>query len=315
MNRWSTTTYKSLVTPVANDEYVWQTKVPAMALEHDFLLKGVFAITAFEIATSSERERELYVHAGIDYQSWAVASFRNKLQDIHPDSFEAMLSFSLILMVLALASARYSSGMDDSVSTNMVQSTLTHFELLRGCAVVLDNQPTFIEESPYIRRLKRFSELPQVPLDAAADAAMSKLSEANEQRVASSIADPYERRVEQVSYWQACKMAISLLRECWAKCADADHRGYALGWLNMAGEDYVKAIKASDGIALLTLMYWGVLVESLGHEVWWAKDFGSLLVQEISTRMFNDHVQALANELILAARKLTQETSATRATT
>ncbi|KAK5032049.1 hypothetical protein LTS07_004671 [Exophiala sideris] len=286
-------------TPVANDEYIWQTKVPAMSLEHDFLLNGLFAITAFEIATSTGRDRHDYVDAGIAYQTLAVSSFRTQLPNIQPDSFEAMLCFSLMLMVLALASAKFSSQTGEFESPNMVQSMLTHFELLRGCAVVMDNQPTFIEQSPYIRRLKRFAELPQVPLDVAADAAITRLSEANELRVASSMADPYERRVEQVAFWQAY----------------SEYKGYALAWLNMAGEDYVKAIKANDGIALLTLMYWGVLAETLGQEIWWAKGFGCLLINDISTQRLDDSVQALARDLVSSAWNLIQENLVTKATT
>ena len=315
MNRWSTVTYKSMSTPVANDEYIWQTKVPAMSLEHDFLLNGLFSITAFEIATSSERDRHCYVNAGIAYQTLAVSSFRNQLPNIQPDSFEAMLCFSLMLMVLALASAKFSAERNDFGSVNMVQNMLTHFELLRGCAVVMDSQPAFIEESPYIQRLKRFSELPQLPLDAAVDAAIAKLSQANELRVSSTVADPYERRLEQIAFWQACKTAILMLRECWSKCADVNYKGYALAWLNMAGEDYVNAIKANDDIALLTLMYWGVLAETLGHDIWWARGFGCLLVDQISTERLDDNVQALGKELVLSAWKLIQETPATKATT
>ncbi|KAI1616363.1 hypothetical protein EDD36DRAFT_461246 [Exophiala viscosa] len=314
MNRWSIVTYKSMSTPIANDEYMWQTKVPAMSLEHDFLLNGLFAITAFEVATSYERDRHCYVNAGISYQTLAVSSFRNELPNIQPDSFEAMLCFSLMLMVLALASAKFSSEGNDSGSVDMVQNMLTHFELLRGCAVVMESQPTFIEQSPYIRRLKRFSELPQLPLNAAVDAAISKLSETNELRVASTVADSYERRLEQVAFWKACKTAILMLRECWVKCADVNYKGYALAWLNMAGEDYVKAIKANDDIALLTLMYWGVLAETLGQDIWWARGFGCLLVDQISTLRFDDNIQAPGKELVLSAWKLIQESSATRAT-
>lgn len=36
MHRWSTCTYKSCVTPQANDEELWEQKVPVLAVQYDF---------------------------------------------------------------------------------------------------------------------------------------------------------------------------------------------------------------------------------------------------------------------------------------
>lgn len=312
MNRWSTVTYKSLCAKVAEDDLVWQTKVPALSLQYDFLLNGVFALAAFEIASSTlERNRAPYLNAAFEYQILALGKFRPQLQDINPASHEALLCFSLILMVLALASAQFVADSPRGGHDTMVQNTITHFELLHGCTRVLESEKDYLEKNPYARKLKRFEELPRVALDPRTAAALAKLSEANERRITSSINDPYECRIKQVSYWESCKKAVSLLQEFFAKCVDSiDYQGYILGWLNMAGDDYIRTIKAGDRIALLILMYWGVLVETLGHQVWWARTFGGRLIEEISNKLLNEgEADTMTTDVILWAQKLVRSVS------
>jgi len=323
MNRWSTVTYRSMCTPVAKDDYVWQIKVPSMAINFDFLMNGLLAITAFEIGSTFDNAP--YVHAAVEYQTLAIGSFRKQLQDVHPNMIEPILCFSLMLMVLALASAQCRLSSRPSVPTephnasassspadaDMVASTFIHFELLRGCGVVLEGHAQYLAESPYIRRLKRFEELPLTALDPAMESAITKLTEANEARIISSVGEPYEHRVKQIAHWEVCKKAISLLRECFAKCANEDYCGYVLGWLNMAGEDYINAIKDNDNVALLVLVYWGVLIQTLGHQVWWARHYGRLLANEISSRR-NANVtepDPITDDLILLAREFVNQTA------
>ena len=133
------------------------------------------------------------------------------------------------------------------------------------------------------------------------------MAELNDKRITSSLRDTDQRRVQQVEYWEACKTALGLLRALYEKCVDDFTRGYALGWLNMAGDKYVKAVTDGDAAALLILMYWGVLVERCGHQVWWAEGFGGSLVAEIARRPLFEDTDAVAKDLILRARQHTKE--------
>ncbi|KAL6243111.1 hypothetical protein RBB50_010211 [Rhinocladiella similis] len=290
MNRYSTNTYKSMCTPVAEDDYFWHTKVPAMALHFDFLLDGIFAVTAFEIAATYENDS--YVHAAYEYQTRSISAFRRHLDDALPETIEPMLCFSLMIMVLALASSQArpetassgrpnSDGMTSPSGNDILGSIITHFELLQGVSAVVERNADYVTNSPYINRLKPFEELPLTKLDPEIESALSKLRDCNEARIASTVNESYEHRVKQISLWETCKKALSMLRECFSKCADETHSGYTLGWLNMAGDDYIRAITAEDTTALLLLMYWGVLCQSFGHQVWWARSYGGLLVDEL----------------------------------
>ncbi|KIW46357.1 uncharacterized protein PV06_02033 [Exophiala oligosperma] len=289
MNRYSTTTYKSMCTPVAEDDYFWRTKVPAMALHFDFLLDGIFAVTAFEIAATYDNDS--YVDAAFEFQTRSISAFRRHLDHAPPGTIEPMLCFSLMIMILALASAQTQPDAASSLNlggNDILQSTITHFELLEGVWAIVGRNADYLANSPYISRLKLFEELPLTTLDPEIESAFSKLSDYNEARIGSTVNEAYEHRVNQISLWETCKKALSMLRECFAKCADETYSGYTLGWLNMAGDNYIKAIKSGDTTSLLLLMYWGVLCQKSGHQAWWARSYGGLLVDElVRTKLAN----------------------------
>ncbi|EXJ58682.1 hypothetical protein A1O7_06111 [Cladophialophora yegresii CBS 114405] len=311
MHRWSTVTYKSVCTPAAGDGPVWRDKLPKWALRHDFLLNGMLSLTAFEAASASVagQNRDRYVTAAIEYQSVALTQFRQHLQLVqmgphrHPSnsSFEPVLAFSMMLMVLALASAQFTGGQ------GMVQNTITHYQLIRGCGTVLgDAGEEYLASNPYVLKLTRFDDLPRLPVDSPSAVVLARLNEANERRLTGSVGEPYEARVQHVKYFEACKKSIGLLEQYFAKCmgdvVDESYQGYILGWLNMAGDEYVSAIKDGDRVALLVLMLWGAVVEQLGHKVWWARRFGRLVVEEIAMQVGKDgDADALTREIIALA--------------
>lgn len=312
MHRWSTTTYKSCCTPGSGDDEVWQFMVPESALQYDFLLNGVFALAAFESARSlkGKSSYEKYVDAAIEYHGRALSSFQSRLPDVLRDGHEAAFCFSLMLMVLALASVQAPSS--NGHGGNIVQSAITHFELVRGCVPVAESKEGYLAENPYINKMPRFEDLPRATLGAPIEEVLTKLGELNDRRITSNIHEPDEKRVQQVAYWETCKKALGLLRECFEKCGDKMSQGYALGWLNMAGNEYIKVIEEGDRIALLILMYWGVLVDKLAHRVWWAEHYGEMLVNDISDRLSDSYMDAVAKDVILLAQEQIRKANSTK---
>lgn len=304
MSRWCVVTYKSCCTEIAEDHIVWQKQVPDLSLQYDYLLNGLLALSAFEIASTGTHYRTKYVDLGHHYQGLALSSFRVHLPHIGQESFEASLCFSMMLMVLALASAQFGSSSPKGTQNDMVQRTLTHFELVRGCEAVIHGKEEHLLQLPFVQKLRHFEDLAQAPLDPRVEMAVANLNDLNEKRIESSVAAPYEHRLLQVSHWKACKAAIGLLRELYAKCDNVDYSGYILAWLNLSGDEFIEAIKTSDHVALLALAFWGVLAEKLSHQVWWAKDFGRLLIEEIFGLDQFQNADQLVQDLISSAREL-----------
>jgi hypothetical protein len=189
-----------------------------------------------------------------------------------------------MLMVLAFASARFRQDTSCDERDSILSTAIAHFELVRGAVQVAECDGDQITDYEYVQKLTPFHDLPRAAVDPSITKIMTELGELNDRRIVETSQEVEERRMQQIAFWESCKKALSLLQECFQRCVGPVYRGYALGWLNMAGEEYIKTIKARDHTSLLILMVWGVLVERLGQDVWWAQDFGISLVNEISNR-------------------------------
>ncbi|KEF54244.1 uncharacterized protein A1O9_09410 [Exophiala aquamarina CBS 119918] len=304
MHRWSTLTHKSCSTPGAGDEEVWEQLVPTLSVRYDFLLNGLLALAAFDCARSAPQSTyEQYVNSAVEYHALALGTFRSHLPLINPESYEAALCLSLMLMILALASAQFTPKSATSKTPDMVQNAIVHFELLRGCVPIADINEDYLLSNPYIRNLKLFEDLPRTTIDERVREALTQLSDFNDRKIVSTVHESDERRMRQIAHWGACKKALAVLGELFEKCVDDFSLGYVLGFLNIAGEEYIKALKDEDNASLLILMFWGVLMDKLGHKVWWADQFGSLLVSEIASRILVHEDDKEINSIIFWAQR------------
>lgn len=86
MHRFSTITYVSLCS-VPEDQHYLQIEVPRGALRHDFLLNGVFAITALEIAMCDKTvDASKYFCTAMEYYDKGSECFRAALCEVTPDN-------------------------------------------------------------------------------------------------------------------------------------------------------------------------------------------------------------------------------------
>ncbi|KAF9886106.1 hypothetical protein FE257_012041 [Aspergillus nanangensis] len=294
MHRWATSTYHSCCTPGAGDQKLWQLTVPALALQHDFLLNGVLALAALESASVLKKDDDpqqsphydKYINAAMEYQALALADFRTKLASPPLEDPIAAICFSLMLMVLAFASVQFrrpsSGGSPEEEEESIVKSAIAHFDLVRGAVQVAESGGHEITQNEYVQNLTPFEDLPLVALDPSIADILTTLGELNDTRIVTTAQEGPERRFQEIALWEACKKALNLLQQCFHRCVGLVYRGYALGWLNLTGDGYIQALKLNDRTSLLILMVWGVLVEKLGHDVWWAHEFGSSLVDELA---------------------------------
>jgi hypothetical protein len=185
-----------------------------------------------------------------------------------------------------------------------VNTAIAHFELVRGAVQVAESDGKQISQNEYVQKLTPFEALPFAALDPSIAEIMAKLMELNDRRIVEAVREIQERQAQQIAFWEACKEALHLLQECFQKCVGPVYRGYALGWLNMAGEGYIQALKMKDHISLLILMAWGILVERLGQDVWWAQEFGVSLVDELSNEDLSTATDPLTRNTILRIQEL-----------
>lgn len=79
MHRWSTHTFRTMCGIPEEEPYLSKV-MPREALRHEFLLDGLFAVTALDIARSSpEPDATRYERIALEYYNRGSATFRSLL--------------------------------------------------------------------------------------------------------------------------------------------------------------------------------------------------------------------------------------------
>ena len=92
----------------AETQVVWRETAIKHSFRHHFLLCGILAMAAFHKARDvslPEQDRSAYRKAGLKYQTVALAEFIPELSTPTRDNCPSLLLFSIVLMILTLASS------------------------------------------------------------------------------------------------------------------------------------------------------------------------------------------------------------------
>ena len=161
-----------------------------------------------------------------------------------------------------------------------------------------------LQEAPILRNYKALDAAirTDAPLNPDIAAAIARLTSLNEERHNPAAADSRATKLQIITDRSACQKAIFYLEELFGESDASFDRGYTLAWMCLAGKDYVAAVQNSNVVALLALMYWGVLADRCSNRRWWAKDIGKNLVQEI-TNVFSAEFDSNLRICVSWARK------------
>lgn len=278
MHKYSTETYKSLSNEPA-DYHLWQMIVPQMALEFDFLMNGLLAVTSLHTATSiASPEVRSFIDSGLEYHNQASALYRRALNDISPTNCDAVFAQAIITTVIGISLPQLTA--DRMESTTMVENILVVFELLRGLNKILIISRSWPRTELSASR-RSFFEMPDTPLDADSDTSLTKLMETTKYILGNTDPEQYHTMED----------AIGVLRMCFRRFAYRRDAGSVLSWLSIIDEEFVCALRAHKTIALLVLMHWTVLLNELNGKMWWAHNSGIALGTELLEELHSSDIQ------------------------
>lgn len=282
MHQWSTSTYRSMCGDYTVDDDTWQVLIPREALKYDYMLDCMLALAALEIAMADtdKKKKSTYIQKALIFQDRASQRFRSEIQDVPDITEENHLSvfvFSVFMIVYSLAVPQ----LDHS---NITESICFQYDLLRGTAPLSQHAMGWLKKGPFKAHMD-MDKLPGVEaiekLDSDTRKAVERLKALNDSIniIHGSQLLPDQKPSPTHT---ACKLAAHYLSWLFAISPEPRLRGLALVFLNLAGADYVQAIKDENPVALLLLMHWGVLVQRVAYDLWWARTMGRDLVEELS---------------------------------
>ncbi|KAH6714935.1 hypothetical protein BKA61DRAFT_603392 [Leptodontidium sp. MPI-SDFR-AT-0119] len=260
LHRYSTKTYKGFAL-LSSDEELWQSFAVKEALKFEFLMKEIFALAALHKATEIPESASEYINYALEWKNEALALAHNALQNINQGNSGAVFMFSIMTMIFAIVPPLSVPGI---TFRSPLENLLVLFEFQKGTASLAGICRHWLETSPFgwIFGLKPPENT--VRVNENFDIAITRLKELN----ASYTENP---PTDSVVY----SNAINSLSFC-----SVGSRGRVLAWLTMAGQDFLSKLKEEEPMALLILIHWAVLLESL-NDLWWAKNAGKRLVEDV----------------------------------
>ena len=111
---------------------LWQVHAVKLGLKHEFLLRGILAVSAFHLAYIYPARRAEYELIGTTHQSLGLTEFQSTLANVDETNCHALFAFSCLLIVLAFAASTKDKSGD------FTHDVLHWFYLLRGANMVLN---------------------------------------------------------------------------------------------------------------------------------------------------------------------------------
>lgn len=279
MHKYSTETYKSLCTDASKYD-IWQIILPRKALHYEFLMNGILAIASLHVAATLTSPASLsYVDSALQYNDLAFGPFQRALDNLSPTNCEAVLAHSIITMVLGVALPRMT--VDHEAGGSMIENITVVVGLLKGVGNIFRISRLWLKSGTLFTSKGDFWASEFQRLDEPTEHAFQELRSLNSDTI--SATDPARYRINED--------AIEVLLRCFRRFTQDRDPGSVLAWLAVVDKEFVVGIQHREPLALLILMYWGVLLNWLDGSFWWARNAGKTLVGELSVMLEPGNMQ------------------------
>ncbi|KAI5865924.1 hypothetical protein GGS23DRAFT_554627 [Durotheca rogersii] len=290
MHQWSTKTYQSFC-GIPEDHEFMQVLLPRAALNYDFMLNCIMAISSLHVARSvGAAESARYVNAGLELYNKGSISFRTHLTNMNADNCLVLYMFSAIAVAVHLSSPR---GRGDALRLVIVA-----FDLVSGSTSIgMMGMPWMLNSAYPLRVLLSRLGAPKELIDADSRAALARLRAVNDLRYGSAAPRGDGGVVEElggvgvvVREHEFYEMVIDGLEMCFAEEARGLLTAFCTAFPGLAGKHYTTFVSRSDPFSLLILMHWGVLLSRLDSTIWWwASSIATDLTIEAAVIIHNHH--------------------------
>ncbi|KAH6689717.1 hypothetical protein F5X68DRAFT_74415 [Plectosphaerella plurivora] len=283
MHQWSTHTWKSIHFMPGEESFL-QVDLPRLALRHGYMMDGLMATAAVDLAIASRQSNPTastaYLCTAIERSNRASAGFRDELRNINRDNLYILYYFSTM--------AAHFNFITPGLPLTPLQQTDMFFTMIWGAVHIGMVNVQWLIESP-TQLAASFAYAANVRmelfdlLDPETTEAISRMSSViRGARLPSKDDGPGPLAIENFGY----QMATGQTKYAFAEGDEGYRRGNFLGALVAAGPDFIDAIRNREHVALFLTMYWAVLVHRVGvadpYKTWWIGSKGADLIDEIS---------------------------------
>ncbi|KAF2003935.1 hypothetical protein P154DRAFT_519551 [Amniculicola lignicola CBS 123094] len=260
MHHWCTRTCYSFT---VHEVELFRDHVGQEALCHEYLMDALLATTLLHIASESTdyiKIRSL-VDEALHRQNNSVSGLRAALSELSPQNCDSVFACSVLLMVCSIVSPLLSRRCDDQVRYT-ADAILLLADFIRGISSVVHLGRPWLEQGRlhqmFDHKCKHFFAATKrdFPVDE-----LRWLRDNNTE-------------------------ASSLKREVFNHALQELESAFngeqsTVKWIVRVGDRFVDELRKGNAVAIIILMFWGVLLHGL-DKTWWTQYSGRRLVEDLS---------------------------------
>ncbi|OJD12924.1 hypothetical protein AJ78_06551 [Emergomyces pasteurianus Ep9510] len=250
---------------------VWQDALRRESLSHPFLMHGILALSALNLACRSggyslNVYQRPYITVALSHHSQAVALFQPFLENIDEHNSKAIFLHSILLTVFAFGSPEPQASMTICRSIDQFHLVLL---LSRGMQQAFCTATDWIDDNEFKTIIKPDDYTPCLPDDAkAALRKLRQINESCEQYTVCNEKNAYSASIDQVQF------TLEQIH------GGARRPNPAVTWAVKVPPLYLELMRAYKPMALVVLAYYCVILHHL-REIWWVSGWSVPLLRAI----------------------------------
>ncbi|KAK0622582.1 hypothetical protein B0T14DRAFT_413114, partial [Immersiella caudata] len=288
LHRWSTRTWTAFYAIPQCRPYLLD-HLPRQALRHSYLLHGLFASAAMDLATASSRshspsEARRYLRIALEYGNRASVEFREQVDELTPENIDIVAYFSSMSSIVSYATPPGNGDMVRVGWGSYLDRLVGLIESLIATARFGVDKHEWLLASPCPART--IAEEYGVDLglmevlDPATRAAIQLMTS-----VCAVVTLGDGRKAADVF---AYCLAVGQTKYCFAEERVGRLQQYYTSMFPIAGEEFVRGVEGREPMALFVIMYWGVLADRAARSEW-----GGWIVGETGREVVREASEAL----------------------
>lgn len=254
----------------------WRIDVPHEATRHPFLMHTILALAALHkislspTTTSSSSSSSNNADLALVALNHHHRALFPAIDNFDATSANAIFAFSAIGALVLLAMPIY---LDTPPIADPITDICGLGAVMRGTTTVVRTGLHWIRSGPLAPQLRvGFLDHP-APLAPETEAALALVDEAIKRRFHGA-----RNAAEMLTCYS---YTLDRLKLTFGVVAAQEHeKGIELTWLAMGRADFAKQLEEREGMALVLLAHYAVLLHGAG-DVWWSRGWGRALVQAI----------------------------------
>ncbi|PGG98232.1 hypothetical protein AJ79_08941 [Helicocarpus griseus UAMH5409] len=266
-------------------ERVWKVVLPRESLAHPFLMHGILALSALDLArrrddNAVDVHQRRYLSIALAHQSRALALFRPLLGNINPENCNAMFLLSTLMTVFAFGFPQTSDPVNIGGPIEDLHLVIL---LSRGMQQVLSTSMHWIKNGELSAIVELEDYVPHIPDDAKL--ALQELRRLNEDCGRN---DP-QHALEKDVYNDAIDLVQFILEKIHSGAKRANS---AVMWAIKAPPRYLELMRQYKPMALVVLAHYCVILHHL-RDIWWIEGWSVSVLRAVWSSLDDNWRQSL----------------------